>query len=105
MQNGLALDCLFEVLGGISKVKTEVPLYKLIASYAAKYRSNTWLSKKPTWVTAVNKIFKAAKIRGDIEVEHVLEDIINLPPDNIQLLEERTEISTTIGKDDDRTLD
>ena len=61
--NYFAFNCLCSVFGGIAKVKWDNPLYKLISSYAAKYKSDAYLIKHISWMVEVNKIYRAAKIR------------------------------------------
>lgn len=89
IQNYLAIQCLFEVFAGIGKVKMEVPLFKMISSYANKYRSTSQLEKHPSWVVEVDKIFKACKVRKELDVESVINDMVNLGADEIALLEEK----------------
>lgn len=81
----------------------EVPLFKMISSYANKYRSASQLENHPTWAIEVDKIFKACKVRKELDVESVINDMVNLGADEIALLEEK-HFAATVGTNEERTL-
>ena len=69
---------MFEVFGYIGKVKSEVPLYKMISAYANKYRSAKMLESHPEWCVEVNKLYKASVTRRKIDVDAIIDDMIGL---------------------------
>lgn len=102
--NYFAFNCLCSVFGGISKVKWDNPLYKLISSYAAKYKSDAYLIKHTTWMIEVNKIYRAAKIRGSIHVADVIQDMIGLNDNQVAILSANDKFVATLGNNEERTL-
>lgn len=62
----------------IGKVKSEVPLYKMISAYANKYRNAKMLESHPEWCAEVNKLYKASVTRRKIDVDAIIDDMIGL---------------------------